>query len=64
MDVVWKFDEGPDGTDVSIVHDLAFSFPVAEKAVEKYVVTGFFIDGIARRTLACMKAIAEANADG
>jgi len=64
MDVVWKFDEDADGTDVSIVHDLTFSFPVAEKAVEKYVVTGFFIDGIARRTLACMKVLAETNADG
>ncbi|MGR4065429.1 MAG: type II toxin-antitoxin system RatA family toxin [Vulcanimicrobiaceae bacterium] len=64
MDVVWRFEENANATDVSIVHDLTFSFPVAEKAIEKYVVTGYFIDGIARRTLACMKALAEAQNGG
>jgi ribosome-associated toxin RatA of RatAB toxin-antitoxin module len=64
MDVVWRFEEAGDATDVSIVHDLTFEFPVAAKTIEKHVVTGFFIDGIANRTLACIKALAEAQPNG
>lgn len=64
MDVVWQFDERAGTTHVSIVHDVTFRFPVAQKLIEKYVVTHFFIEGIARRTLACMKQLAEAGAHG
>lgn len=59
MDVVWHFVEDAEGTTVSIVHDLDFQFPVAAGVLERYVVCGYFVHGIATRTLNCMKAIAE-----
>lgn len=64
MNVVWQFDEREGSTDVTIVHDVTFQFPVAQKLIEKYVVTQFFIEGIARRTLARMKQLAEARTHG
>jgi ribosome-associated toxin RatA of RatAB toxin-antitoxin module len=59
MNVVWQFNEGADGTNVSIVHDLDFRFPVAAKLLEKYVICGFFVHGIAANTLRCVKRLAE-----
>lgn len=61
MHVVWRFEEGASGTKVTIEHDLVFRFPIAAKFVEKYVVGKYFIDGVAGRTLACMKRLAEGN---
>ena len=59
MDVVWHFAEDDGGTTVSIVHDLDFQFPVAAGMLERYVVCGYFVHGIATRTLNCMKTLAE-----
>lgn len=59
MDVVWEFHEHEGRTDVAIVHDVQFRFPVAREAIEKHVVARFFIEGIAARTLACVKRAAE-----
>lgn len=63
MDVVWHFVEDGDATTVSIVHDITFQFPIAAAALEKYVVCGYFVHGIATRTLSRMKQLAE-NGDG
>jgi hypothetical protein len=43
------------------VHDLAFQIPVAAEMVGKYVVCGYFVDGIATRTLQRMKELAESG---
>jgi hypothetical protein len=61
MDVVWHFAEDDDGTTVSIVHDLSFRFPIAAPVLEKYVVCGYFVHGIATRTLRRMKQLAESG---
>jgi ribosome-associated toxin RatA of RatAB toxin-antitoxin module len=63
MDVEWIFtplDNG--GTRVQIVHRLAFQFPVAADFFGKYVVSDIFIHGVANKTLARMKQLAEAGA--
>ncbi|MDP9025636.1 MAG: SRPBCC family protein [Candidatus Eremiobacteraeota bacterium] len=59
MEVVWRFEERNGRTDVSIVHDIAFDFPIARAAIEKHLVGKFFIDGIASQTLARIKELAE-----
>jgi hypothetical protein len=45
---------------VTIEHRLTFAFPVARAWVEKNIVCAYFIEGVAARTLARIKAIAEA----
>jgi len=60
MDVVWRFLPESGGTRVTIEHRLQFSFPLASDWLGEHVVAGFFIDYVARRTLACMKALSEA----
>ncbi len=61
MEVVWTFEETPEGVRVSIVHDLEFRVralaPVAER-----VIGGFFIGHVAGRTLECMKRHLEKEA--
>jgi uncharacterized membrane protein len=59
MDVEWLFERRPTGTRVTIEHRLAFRFPVAAEFFGKHVVSGYFIHGVAARTLARMKEIAE-----
>jgi len=62
MDVVWRFEPKDGGTLVTIEHELKFEFPVASEWLGEHVVGGFFVDYIARKTLACMKTLAEAQA--
>lgn len=62
MDVEWLFEPCPAGTRVSIVHRLDFTFPIAADWLGKYVVGAYFIAGVARRTLARMKVLAESSA--
>ena len=60
MDVEWQFAPLGDGrTRVTIVHRLQFAFPLAAEWLGRHVVAGYFIDGVARRTLARMKLLAE-----
>jgi len=59
MEVWWRFDERERDTVVSISHDLDFAFPVAAAFIEEHVVAEYFIEGVARRTLAHMKRLAE-----
>lgn len=61
MNVVWRFQESASGTMVTIEHDLTFRFFIASEAIGKHVVGRFFIDGVAGRTLACMKRLAESR---
>ena len=63
MDVEWIFTPlGDDTTRVQIVHRLAFQFPIAAGFFGKYVVSDIFIHGVANKTLARMKQLAEAGA--
>lgn len=63
MDVEWTFTPLDDArTRVRIVHRLAFRFPVAADFFGKYVVSDIFIHGVATKTLAHMKRLAEAGA--
>lgn len=63
MDVEWIFTELAAGrTHVRIVHRLAFRFPFAADFFGRYVVSDVFIHGVASKTLACMKRLAESGA--
>ena len=60
MDVVWRFEELESGTRVTIEHRLAFIFPFAADWLGRNVVSKFFIENVAGKTLARMKVLAEA----
>jgi ribosome-associated toxin RatA of RatAB toxin-antitoxin module len=60
MEVEWRFEPTPGGTRVEIEHRLEFLFPVAADWLGKHIVSDFFIDYVAERTLARMKVLAEA----
>jgi ribosome-associated toxin RatA of RatAB toxin-antitoxin module len=64
MEVEWRFEPLGAWTRVTIVHRLDFSFPIFAEFLGKYVVGDYFIEGVASRTLRCMKAISEATAAG
>jgi hypothetical protein len=62
MDVEWIFTVlDATHTRVQIVHRLAFLFPVAADFFGKYVVGDIFIHGVASKTLARIKQLAEAG---
>jgi len=61
MDVVWTFEDTPEGVRVSIMHDLKFRIPALAPLAEP-VIGGFFIGHVAGRTLQCMKAYLEERA--
>ena len=58
MEVVWTFDDTPDGVRVSIVHDLEFRVRALAPLADR-IIGGFFIEHIAGRTLECMKQYLE-----
>lgn len=60
MDVVWTFDETPQGVLVQIIHDLRFRVPALAPIADR-IIGGFFISHIANQTLRCMKAHLEAK---
>ena len=62
MDVEWRFEPLPAGTRVIIEHRLRFRFPVAAEWLGRHVVGDYFIHGVAAKTLARVKAIAEGRA--
>lgn len=62
MDVEWRFEPLAEGTRVTIEHRLVFLFPVAADWLGRNVVSRFFIEYVARKTLARMKVLAEAPA--
>lgn len=59
MEVEWRFEPIAGGTRVSIQHRLSFRFPVASEWLGRHVVSKFFIDYVATRTLRRMKVLAE-----
>jgi ribosome-associated toxin RatA of RatAB toxin-antitoxin module len=59
MEVEWVFEPFGPQTRVTIVHRLDFSFPIFARFLGKYVVGDYFIEGVASRTLRCMKAVSE-----
>ena len=61
MEVEWRFEPLGERTRVTIVHRLDFAFPVFAAFLGKYVVGDYIIEGVAARTLRCMKAISEAS---
>jgi len=62
MDVEWIFEPIAGGTRVTIEHRLAFAFPIAAGWLGRHVVSDYFVRGVAARTLARMKMLAEAGA--
>jgi len=60
MEVEWRFLPISGGTRVEIEHRLRFVFPIAAEWLGRHVVSDFFIDFVAQRTLARMKVLAEA----
>jgi ribosome-associated toxin RatA of RatAB toxin-antitoxin module len=60
MEVEWHFRPISGGTRVEIEHRLRFRFPIAAEWLGRHVVSDFFIDFVAQRTLARMKVLAEA----
>jgi ribosome-associated toxin RatA of RatAB toxin-antitoxin module len=62
MEVEWLFVPAGDITRVTIVHRLDFALPMLSSVLGRYVVGGYFIAGVAERTLSCMKRVAEAAA--
>jgi ribosome-associated toxin RatA of RatAB toxin-antitoxin module len=62
MDVVWTFEETPNGVVVTIAHDLKFHVKLLAPFAE-IIIGNFFIHNIANKTLRCMKAYAEGRAN-
>ncbi|MEA2721778.1 MAG: hypothetical protein QOJ39_3642 [Candidatus Eremiobacteraeota bacterium] len=62
MDVEWIFEEFARGTRVTIEHRLTFLFPVAAEWLGKHLVSDYFVHGVAAKTLARMKQLAEGRA--
>jgi ribosome-associated toxin RatA of RatAB toxin-antitoxin module len=62
MDVDWIFEPTATGTRVTIEHRLRFLFPVAAEWIGKHLVSDYFIHGVAAKTLARVKALAEGRA--
>jgi len=59
MEVEWRFEPTVGGTRVEIEHRLRFRFPIAADWLGRHVVSDFFINYVAQRTLARMKDLAE-----
>ncbi|MBI3998893.1 MAG: SRPBCC family protein [Armatimonadetes bacterium] len=62
MTVEWRFAASGGALDVTIIHDLVMRWPVVGRLVSDVIVGPVFIDYIARKTLAAVKARAEAVA--
>jgi len=62
MEVVWTFEDTPDGVRVEIVHDLKFRIPLLAPLAE-IIIGSLFIHPVASRTLRCMKEYFETSRD-
>ena len=58
MQVVWTFNDTPEGVLVAIAHDLTFRVPALAPLADR-IIGNFFVDAVATRTLRCMKAYLE-----
>ena len=61
MEVAWRFTQNGTGWDVSIEHQLDLGWPLIGAFAADRVIGPQFIEPIARRTLRCVKALAEAR---
>lgn len=61
MEVEWLFEPCAVGTRVTIEHRLQFAFPLASAWLGKHVVSAYFVHGVATKTLARMKQLAESR---
>lgn len=59
MDVYWRLTAEGNATRVTISHDFTLTWPVIGNLVAHRIVGQFFVDGIARRTLAQIKTMVE-----
>lgn len=59
MKVAWRFEELPDGIDVSIEHRLELRWPLIGEFAARHVIGPHFIEAIAGRTLRRVRALAE-----
>ena len=60
MEVYWLLTPEGDATRVTITHDFTLRWPLIGEFVARRIVGQFFVEAIARRTLACLKALVEA----
>jgi ribosome-associated toxin RatA of RatAB toxin-antitoxin module len=62
MEVVWKFEERPDGgVQVSVTHKLELHWPLIGPLLANRILAGFFVQRIAEKTLAGLKRKLEAQ---
>lgn len=59
MDVVWSFVEGPEGTTITIRHDLRLGWPLIGGWVAGKIIGPLFVSYIAGKTLRRIKELAE-----
>ena len=59
MDVEWIFEPCNGGTRVTIEHRLQFAFPLAAEWLGRHLVSNYFVHGVAAKTLARVKDVAE-----
>jgi ribosome-associated toxin RatA of RatAB toxin-antitoxin module len=62
MYVEWRLEPGPQGTKVTIFHELNYSIPVLGNLFAKYIVGRLFVHNIAGKTLKCIKERVESEA--
>ncbi len=61
MQVEWRITERDGGSQVVIEHDLQSANPLLRSRLADWIVGGFFVSGIAKRTLEHMRRAAEAS---
>ena len=61
MQVAWRFEPRDPGWDVSIDHELELGWPLIGALAARRVIGPQFVEAIARRTLRCVKVLAEAG---
>ena len=59
MEVVWTFEQHPEGVQVRIQHDLAPTIPIIGRLITDLIIGRFFIHSVANQTLAYMKRYVE-----
>jgi uncharacterized membrane protein len=62
MNVVWTFQDTPDGVRVEIVHHMRFRIPALAPIAEP-IIGHFFIHPVANKTLRCMKEYLESQTE-
>jgi uncharacterized membrane protein len=61
MQVAWRFEERPEGLEVSIEHELRLAWPLIGGFAADHVIGPHFIEAIAGRTLRRVRELAEAG---